>query len=358
MGAILQVLVLVAVLASFALAFFSFKTWRIYNVILVVFIFFGTLVFAYLAARALKTQEVWRTLAMQYETEINKLESPPLKGIVSENEQLRTEIAETTHQLHKIAVLRGGVWWDVSPQKVGDDGTLSVSVASPDPHGIAAKHVLYLFEQGRIQDGRRYLGEFSVSTAGDKTVELAPNLTMSERELQRLKASKGPWTLYAMLPIDIEDAFAGMDDKDLQAMLPKESLPEYLKKDRELRDYEFIFHDNKKQTALVNDTIAKLNNDVARTTEAEAKTQEEVVYRTKEKADLTTDLAKFKFELQTVSTYLKALEKQSQEALAARTAAAQSNQKLAAQLTALQLKLADEINRRTGATASASPAAK
>ena len=88
-----------------------------------------------------------------------------------------------------------------------------------------------------MKDGGRYLGNLQVAEADQKVgtkLVLEPTRELDGAEGQRLKASKGPWSLYEIMPVDRHDAFLDLDGKPLTAevlktMLPADSLDEYLK---------------------------------------------------------------------------------------------------------------------------------
>jgi hypothetical protein len=155
-----------------------------------------------------------------------------------------------------------------------------------------------------------------------------------------------------MMPIDNAELFAGMDEAERQKMLPKASLKEFASKKRTLRDYEYLFHENLLECELIDDAMVKTQTDLDRTLAADKKAQEEIAYRKSEKADLTADLEKFRYEKQVVTKYAQALQAKAKSLHDALNAALANTARDAQQLNLLQLKAAEEINRRTADQAS------
>jgi hypothetical protein len=120
-------------------------------------------------------------------------------------------------------------------------GTLRIGVESPTPSGIAANSVVFLFEEGEPQQpaddgtprGPQYLGEFRVIEAAGQQATLQPALPLDEFELRRLASSRGPWSMYEVMPQDRHRIFAEMSDDELKQKLPRQSVDEYLRHGKE-----------------------------------------------------------------------------------------------------------------------------
>ena len=65
---------LLLVLASFFLAYMASKTWRVYQVILVWFVFAASMAMVYLSARTLKTHQSWRSTAQAWQKAVDDVE--------------------------------------------------------------------------------------------------------------------------------------------------------------------------------------------------------------------------------------------------------------------------------------------
>ncbi len=352
MALVFEILLGVAILASFYVAYMSAKSWQVYQVVLVAFIFLASVGFFYLAARTMATHNAWRSLANRQQRELDdtvrQISETADGGPVDEKGQPNPLGArQLKEQLYKLAIDRGGVLYDVVVDGV-KDGAVQLTMKSPE-HGLVPKTVLFAFDQAPFEEGGRYQGEFRVVSVGENSpnVQVAPNLP-TEAQLQRLATVKGPWTLYTTMPIDNSELFASLDDAARQAVLPKDSLQEYANPQRKLRDYEYLFHENFVQRSLLNDSISELNSNIARITADTKQTNDEVAYRETEKANLATDLAKFQYEQKAIATYRQSLEQlygQVRDLLKTRYA---DNNRMAAELTAAQTKAAQEIDARSG----------
>jgi hypothetical protein len=353
MALVLEILLGLMVLASFFVAYMSAKTWQVYQVVLVVFVFLGTVVFFNMAALTLATHRAWRTAVKQRETELanvtRQIQDIQGDGPVDPNAPAPKGIRQLTQELQKLAADRGGVFYDVAVAGV-KDGVADLTLKSPE-HGLVPGTVLFAFDQAKAEEGGRYQGEFKVATVGEAeksaTVQLAPNLPLTNAQTQRLAASKGPWTLYTTMPIDDVAVFASLDEKTRTALVPPASLNEYAAADRKLRDYELLFHENYVQRSLLSDSISKVTTNIDRTTADVKEATEEIAYREREKTSLQADLEKFQYERTAITTYQKSLEQLFAQVRDSLKSTFAKNKQSAAELTAAQWKAADAINELT-----------
>lgn len=359
MALVLEIVLGVMILASFYVAYMSARTWQIYQVVLVVFVFLGTVVFFYLGARTLATHRAWGELVRQQQTELTSLEKQKRQvveeGGADANGKNVKGIRPLRKDLEKLATDRGGVLVDAAVAGV-KDGVVQLTLKSPD-HGLVPDSVLFAFDQAPFEEGGRYRGEFKVVTveANNPAVEIAPNLPLTESQTERLATAKGPWTLYVTMPIDDAAVFAGLDDATRQALLPKEALSEYANAERKLRDYESFFHDSYVQRTLLTDAIRKTTSNIQRTEAATKEANTDIAYRQTEKANLQADLEKFQYELKAIAAYQTTLEERLQEFRNSLKATYLANQQQAANFVAAQFKAAEEINQRTEAAGATAP---
>src|SRR4051812_49110225 len=117
MDIILPAIVVIAILASFGLSYMSFKTWRVFQVILVSLVFLATLPFCYLAVRTLKIHSAWRQEVITKQKQIDQLEieNHDLEEGAVEKEATLLGIRELKSRLHDAVRDRGGVWRNVAP---------------------------------------------------------------------------------------------------------------------------------------------------------------------------------------------------------------------------------------------------
>ena len=140
------------------------------------------------------------------------------------------------------------------------DGAVQLTLKSPN-HGLVPNTVLFAFDQGNLEEGGRYRGEFKVSTSAENSpaIQMVPNLPLSDGPVQGIGYGQGALDLVHHDADRRRGLFAGMDEATRQALVPKDQLAEYAKADRPLRDYELFFHENFVQRSLLADGIAKLN---------------------------------------------------------------------------------------------------
>lgn len=363
MALVLEILLGVAILASFAIAYMSARTWPIYQVVLVVFLFLGVVGFFYLSARTLKTHDAWRKLVnrtkadierLEQETEVARNGGPPNAEGVAEPKGIR----QLHQDLQKLTVDRGGVIYGV-PVDAVTDGVVQLTMASTE-HGLATGMVAFVFSEVPKEEGGRYLGEFKVTQIGDDTtkVQIAPNLPLTPEQSERLAAATGTLALYMMMPIDDAAEFANVEEEVRRGLLPESSLDEFSSADRKLYDYEQFFHEHYVQVSLLNDAINKLNSNIARITAAAQEAEKEVAFRAGEKEKLATDLAMFEKEKQAIAEYQESLAKAYRQVVETMKSTYVANRQMAAQITAGQLRAAQEIDQRTNAAAGAGAAVR
>lgn len=349
MALVLEVILGLVIVASFVVAYMSARTWPIYQVILAEFVFLGAVAFFNLGALTLATHRAWRTLVQQREAELATVEKQKQEivegGGQDPNGQPSKGIKQLKDDLFKLAVDRGGVLYDAAVEGV-KDGVVQLTLKSPN-HGLSANDVLFAFDQGPFEEGGRYRGEFKVASVGENgAVQITPNLPLTDAQTQQLGAVKGAWTLYTTMPVDDAALFAKLDEKSRQALLSGESMAEFSNTERPLRDYEYLFHESYVQRSLLADAIAKVKSDLDRTTAAVTEANTEIGYRTTEKTKLAADLERFQFERKAIADYQKSLESLFQQVRESLKATFNTNRQLAAELTAAQLRAADEINQR------------
>jgi len=353
MALVLEITLGLMILASFFVAYMSARTWPIYQVILAEFVFLASIAFFYLGARTMATHNAWRSVVKRTETELANVDKQIREisagGAPDANGEPSKGIKQLQEDLHKLAIDRGGVIYDVAVEGV-KEGAVQLTLKSPN-HGLVANAVVFAFDEAPFEEGGRFQGEFKVSTVAEEggAVQVTPNLPLTDAQTQRLAAAKGPWTLYTTMPVDDAALFAKMDDKTRQALLPQNSLAEYAKADRNLRDYEFFFHESYVQRNLLSDAIAKTQSNIDRIDAAVKETTTEIGYRDMEKANLASDLEKFQFEQKAIADYQKTLEGVFQQVRESLKATFAKNRELAAELTTRQLRAAEEINQRARA---------
>lgn len=345
----------------------------IWNKVLVGCILLSSIAFFGMAARTVKTHQVWRDTAEQLQKKIAAVRAETRKLEKGDGDWMG--MAKAHLESTKLATDLGRVWYNCTPKRAdAQTGQVSVSIAmpkpplepgkpdAPAPHGIADKTVLYAFEKADVDKGGRYLGEFKVVGVTATDVALEPTRRLAESQLQRLSQSKGPWVLFARLPLDSHrnEAFADLKDSDLKAMLPEGSVAEYLRDGqpaepgdpesrkakvdgkevyvRALRDYGAMLESYSRQRTVLADQIESSKRDEAAATDAltDAKGQQEFLQ--KQQASLTEEVAKYRGQRDAVGDHCKQVQAalaQFQARIADQIA---SNQGMAAEIAKIQFR--------------------
>ncbi|MHB1037295.1 MAG: hypothetical protein ACYC35_23300 [Pirellulales bacterium] len=361
----------------------------IWSKVLIGLIMVAALGFFYMAASTLQIQRAWREEVRKYENALATIrkQNRDLKEGAEAADAAAMGIRQTEMELHKVLIDRGRVWYGCKPERAADvkTGEVKVAVNLPNPHRIKDKTVLYVFEEKAREAGGAYLGEFQAKAVADKQVTLEPVTTttadgklvvgMTGRELKRLAASTGTWTIYEVMPIDSHEIFTGLDDAKLKAMVPAASYPEYAKDgkpagandpaervveiqaadgskskvyQRQLTDYGILFDELQRQRAIKLDEIDATTKDNQRIAAAKADVDQEGQYLQAQIAKSNKELAWNKHEVTSVKEYRLALETELGKVQAAMKQTYAANKAVADELAAIQWKATQEINARTG----------
>jgi hypothetical protein len=351
----------------------------IWNKVLVGLISVASLVFFYMAARALQTETAWSKKASDLEKSVKQFNDENYD--LFEGTGAQPGIRQLRVDLYKLLLDRRRMWseCDATVKTAVNDGMAEITVGvnptdakgQPVPHGIAKDTVLYAFEEANAKNAKnkgQYLGEFKVAKVGDKQIDLVPTYRLSPREINKLDKAKGKWALYEIMPRDGHDVFASLSDADKKALLPgvpAESVREYLKdgkpaeKDdpqdcvvagnyvRPLLDYTVLFNHARDKRVLLLDAIAAVQTDNRLLKDAveEAHTQadacvKDIATTTAEKEAMERDRGIVKALHEKLDTSLGAM-----EAWIARLT--ETNQAIAGRIAKLQLEAAQRIDQRT-----------
>jgi hypothetical protein len=224
----------------------------------------------------------------------------------------------------------------------------------PNPHEIADKTILAVFDERSTKDGGRYIGQFIVKgvVAENKPVVLAPCRKLKPAVLKRLAQSKGPWTLCEIMPADDHEVFAEMLPEQLEQILPQAVLDEYLKdgKDgnrRKLRDYQYLFDTFDRQLSMLVElcNTAAANKELMESAVADAKKQ--VQLRQAEIATLRKELAEMRRQRDIVAAHQKSLETEVAARAQKVKSLLKSNRTLVAEIAKDQLEAVRRVDIRT-----------
>lgn len=374
----------------------------IWNKVLLGFVFILSLGFFYMAARTLKTHQVWRESVQKHQEAIQKaLEQagiPPddisremawlaAAGSISPyGETIREYVSQMPldqqgqqkslraleAQLERELFMRGRVWRGVQPAKPptspDQEGDFELMVQLPmEAHQITAQMILYLFEDKPAQEKGRYLGQFKVSGVGGNQLTLKPAKKMDQEEYNRVVKSQGPWVLYERLPMDRYGLFEGLSEQELRAMMPEAACREILKHGKlaDPDDPPECVVDGKYQRPLVDFTVAldaahrerselvdrlkAAQRDLETIQQALASAKEQQKIYAQQKAEAQQALAQMEAQRDVAAAYLKEVE----EALAARQTAIQQTvqqiQHYSREIARIQAEVRQKIDQRVRA---------
>jgi hypothetical protein len=369
----------VLALVAIVVAFFAARTWHWGQVIVVLGIVLSTIGFFLLSAEVLRVNAVLRTKVNQLEREVqvvdadndalkNGSKDPTIIGRlrngpwpneatspIGEESESIPSLAELDHQLLLATRDRGRMWRKVAPAGFDPQkNELKIGVESPVPSGITRDTIVYLFEEGEpvlpeegaAPTGPQYLGEFRVTSEAPQGATLQPVLPLDDFELKRLTASRVPWVMYEVMPIDRYEIFEKMSEDELKKQLPPQSVNEYLRHGKEanaddsdlrkmgvdennkplpndkadnpvktvyqrrLRDYALEFDQLAKQRAVLVTDLEGVNLDIKKLEAALAVGKQVQAFREDEVKKLNTDLAGVKKEHAAIAAHLKLIEQQ------------------------------------------------
>lgn len=363
----------------------------IWHKILVGLVAVAALACFYMATRTLKMRKSWGEEEIAYRKLVENQEKENEALVAGTTGDSPTPgIEQLKDQLHTTILHRGRVWRNCTAKVANAaTGQATVTIDKPEPHGIPEKKVLYVFEEKFDPEGKepfnkneQYLGEFKVVRVDEakKLIEIEPTMKFSPRELNRLKESKSPWTLYEIMPRDTHDVFADAREEDLKAMLPESSVAEYVRdgkpaeasdppaskqttKDdkeifiRSLRNYEVLFRNFFRDRTEMFDAMESGQSDESRMTSSieNVKKQEEHCNQTIK--DLKNELSTVRREQDAAVAHRKIVEQKLAEAKQRVAERIRLNMATAQEIARLQREAAQRINQRTGVPAAGGSAA-
>ncbi len=360
----------------------------VWNKVLIGLIALAALVQLFLGAKVLKWHQGLRAGIAALETQIEQTEA--------QNRQLYLG-AEAGRGLPdlRVAVSRSvagrGRVWDQVTVVVADDGTITATVAAPQPHQIAVNQSLFAFEWPAEPAGvARYAGEFKVASVVENQITLAAALKLDAPGLERLRglvAGGKPWTLFELMPMDRHDVFRGLSmsgqslvpalaDADRRGVLAAhvadrmstlpadaqqtlvdrldrefrldgqapqatdgEVPPERLRDglyERPLIDFASLFHELERQRTIALDTIAAHQLEIQYTQQSLDDARKQQQFMEQLRGETREQLAKLTRERDAVAAHRQHLADQLDEVRSAIARLAAANREMAGQLAAAQ----------------------
>ena len=234
MTLIVQIVLGLLLLVGLATIIMSSKNWHWTQLTLVLCIFFAGVGFLFLGAETVRVHRNLRAGLPKLQQRITSFDQQNDELLNGSSD--KPGILELDHRLQIVTRERGRVWRGVMPAGQVDPktGRIAISIAKPQPHGLEKGAIIYAFatgnpDMGDPSNGMQYLGEFRVLEIQADGATLEPILLIDNRMGKRLAGSEGPWSLYETMPIDRHRLFAGYTEEQLEGMLPRESVEEYLR---------------------------------------------------------------------------------------------------------------------------------
>jgi hypothetical protein len=310
----------------------------IWNKVLVGLIIVVGLAMLFFAARALKAHTYWGESVTLHEQAIKAVGNDKQLLIDGNEAEGKPGIRQLKQEVEQMVVGRGRVWRNSQPKVVqADKATVVTQLAAP--HKDAEKTQLFVFEEPAGQGTGAYLGEFTVVGVAGQQWELKPTRPMSAAELARLQKSRGPWSLYELMPGEPIDPAAGAQPGSDQAV-----------------DYHVLFNDFYRQRVELQD-LTKATTDDAQTVEASDAAARQYLDLLHKETDSTKDeLKAMQAEHALVAKHREALEAKLAQLKDAVEKTDQSNRAAASELARLQLEAIRRIDERTSKVAQAARA--
>jgi FtsZ-binding cell division protein ZapB len=339
----------------------------IWNKVLVGLSLVVALAYFSFAALALKARSYWGESIKKHEeglANVAKEKQLLLDGNAAEG---KPGVRRLAGEVHQLVIGRGRVWRGSMPRLVkAETGEATVVTQLPAPHRDALKAQMFVFEEPSAQSKGAFLGEFLVAAVADRQWQLQPVRPMTDAERERLKLSRGPWSLYEVMPgepmeVASEDAAAPKADqaagpeaaKKEESQPPKAGSPEWQEK---LIDYHVLFSEFYRQRALLNDLIAATTADTQAVENAAASARQGVDLLQKEIAATKEERKAVQAELDLAAKHRAELEARLAQLKDAVEKTEQANRAAASELARLQLEAIRRIDERTSKIARAAAA--
>ena len=234
------ILAILVTLFFLVMAGLSYKSWKWFQIALAVLVFGSTLPVATYTAIALKTRTEWSKLGAGLEKQVadKEKEAFALREGNPEvaNPEALTFLRGAQGEVFRILINRGRVWRGCSLANVNVQAstlkftTVPPQPGEPGPPGLEVRNVVYLFKEVNVQsvfnDEPRYapavyVGEFQVTEVADLDVTVSPTLPLDAQQASHLAPGGDVrWTIHEKMPTDNPEAFAGLGEQKLRALIP------------------------------------------------------------------------------------------------------------------------------------------
>lgn len=295
------------------------STW---NKVLVGLVIVVALAYWYFAAVALKARSYWGQAVQKYEEAIAATRRQQELLLEGEGEG-KPGVRQLALEVHRLVIGRGRVWRGSMPKLVkAETGEATVVTPLPAPHPDSLKAQLFVFQEPTAQNPAVFLGEFSVAAVAGQQWQLQPVRAMTDEERERMRRSRGPWSLYEVMP------------------------GEPIESDAEV-DYYVLLNDYYRKRAYLDDLIAATTLDANAVERAEASARQGVDLLQKDIAATKADIQAMQEEYRLVAKHQAELEAKLAEVQDAIQKTEQANRAAASELARLQLEAIRRIDART-----------
>jgi hypothetical protein len=290
------------------------------------------------AARALKAHTYWGESVTLYEAKIAEVDKDKQLLVDGSEADGKPGIRQLKQEVEQMVVGRGRVWRNSQPKVVQPGGAMVVTQLAA-PHKDAVKTQLFVFEEPAGQGTGAYLGEFTVAAVAGQQWQLQPVRPMSAAEFARLQKSRGPWSLYEVMPGEPIEPAAGAQPKPDQTV-----------------DYHVLFNDFYRQRAELQDLTKATTDDVQTVEASDAAARQFLDLVNKDIASTKDEVKAMQAEHVLVAKHREALEAKLAQLKDAVEKTDQSNRAAAGELARLQLEASRRIDERTRKVAQAARA--
>jgi hypothetical protein len=231
MDMILPILCGLLILLGLVAVIMSRSNWRVYQIVLVIFVLLANAVFLYLAARTLYTHREWRNEVAKYERAYAqqydqfKTMTGELDGrgevVVDRDEKKERELPWTIDdwkaEAAEVFYGRGRVHYG-SPKVDRATGVITVE---PGSASFPKQSTVFVFELESIRSRQPggYLGQYIVTNADGSALQLTPV------NPEQITDARGPLAIYEVAPVDSHNAFAHLSPDELKSMFPQDVVP-------------------------------------------------------------------------------------------------------------------------------------
>lgn len=334
----------------------------------------------YLALQTLNVHKSWRASANKHEARLDQTN----KDIEALKQGTDGEggIRALRMALYAELFNRGRVWYNCVPQAINNPEAIDVAVSQPAPHNMEQSLVVYVFEYTPKSDPAadnannnmagmgadpeavvlrpeiettRFLGEFVVKSSVQAGVSISPTMKLDEKATARLMASKGPWMIRELMPLDSHKLFANMTEEELRALLPDQVVLDYVNDGKEgfsrtLRDYRTLIklHDQRRTKQIEAENAGIRYNEHLNASLADAAIQKQ--FREQLNSDLTQELAAMTAERDAILAYETSLKQELQERMQEIDNLMNKNRVLAQTIQEFQNEAILQVDNQTAST--------